>query len=244
MRMPKLLPLAGAVLIGGALVPLSGLGQSVSAANGPGPTLTVVGYGVVDMTPAPSNPGPQQLQVTFQESGINAPAALRALGRDVAKARAQFEKAGVSPGAIVVQGPPNLNFNVNGGGFQDNQTLVVTFPTLMRLANALQASGVENDAGVQNVFANPMNSSAPAATAAQLTAGYQAAFVNAQQTAQIMAQGDNLQLGQAVSVTEGGASTGGCSAMGMCNPSPVGNPPQIGPNQELVTVTVTYDTGA
>lgn len=244
MRIPKAALLLGAGLMaGGMVVSLGGLGHSVNAATGPGPTLTVVGYGVVNMTAQASN-GPQQLQIYMQASGSTAPATVVAFNRDVVKVKTQLEKAGVSANAISTQGPPNLNINNNGGGFNVNQTLQVTLPTMLRLADVLQTSGVANDGAVQNVFVNPLYSGAPVATAAQLTAGYKAAFANAQQTAQDMAQGDNLQLGQSVSITEGGQSSGGCNAMGACNPISVGNPPQVGANQELVTVTVTYDTSA
>ncbi|PSR22669.1 MAG: hypothetical protein C7B47_16435 [Sulfobacillus thermosulfidooxidans] len=143
------------------------------------------------------------------------------------------------------RGPPNFSINVNGAEYQATETLQVTFPTLGRLADALQASGIANDVDVQDMFVSPVNSTYLAPTAAALTGGYQAAFANAQATAQMMAQADHLQLGQVVSVTEGNAASanGTCSAMNGCNPTPVGNPPQVGPNQELVTVTVTYDTG-
>lgn len=245
MRIPRVALLLGAGLMaGGMAVSLGGLGHSVNAASGPGPTLTVVGYGVVNMTAPKSSAGPQQLQIYMQSSGSTATGTLMAFNHDVVKAKAQLEKAGVSANAISTQGPPSLNINNNGGGFNVNQTLQVTLPTMLRLADVLQKSGVANDVAVQNVFVNPLNSGAPVATAAQLTAGYQAAFANAQQTAQDMAQGDNLALGQSVRITEGGQTSGGCNAMGACNPTQVGNPPQVGANQELVTVTVTYDTSA
>ena len=238
MRLPKVWSLAGAVLMAGAFVPLGGLGQSVSAANSPGPTLTVVGYGLVNMTPSSSNPGPQQIQINIQEQGTSGPAVLRALSHDLAKLKTQMEKVGASASDITIQQAPNLNIS-NGGGFNANETIEVNFPTLMQLAKAYTASGAANDVFVQNAFIIPANSPGLVASAAGLTAGYQAAFANAEQTAQAMAQADNLQLGQSVSITEGGSSNNGCSAMGGCYAPPAGNPPQVGPNQELVTVTVT-----
>lgn len=234
----------GAVMTAGVLAGLGGfLSHPASAASAPGPTVTVVGYGVVNVPPPSTNAGPQQLQISFQESANSAPAVLRQLHTDEAKVEAQLEKAGVSASAITHQGPPNFNINT-GGGYQANDTLQVDFPTLFKLANVLQASGVANDSYIQNVFANSLNQSSSSPTSAAMTAGYQAAFANAQQTAEQMAQADNLQLGQAVSVSQGsGANGGGCYPMGGCSPM-TGNPPMVGPNQQLVTVTVTYDTNS
>lgn len=231
--------LGGALLLAGVLVPLSGLSQSVSAAAVPGPTLTVVGYGVVTMTP-PSTVGPQQLQITFQTEGSNGPNTLRALNKSVAAARAQLEKVGVSAKTIGTQGPPNLNFN--SGQYQANVTLQVNFPTLTRLVDVMQASGVQNDINIQNTFINQVNPSNPTATAAQLSAGYRAAFANARTTAQQMAQADSLTLGVAVSVSEGTANTVSCNPMNGCTGVSSVSPPPIGQNQELVAVTITYDT--
>ena len=244
MRMSKVWALVGSALMAGAMVPLSGFGQTVSAAAGPGPTLTVVGYGIVNMTPASTNAGPQQLQISIQESGNTASAVLISLSRDVTKVRAQLEKASVRASSISTQGPPNLNIDNHGGGFEANETLVVNFSSMIQLGNALTASNVSDDTFVQNTFSNALNPSAPTATAAELAAGYQAAFANGAQTAQMMAQADNLQLGQSVSLVESGASYSGCGGMGGCYATPAGNPPQVGPNQELVTVTETYDTNS
>jgi uncharacterized protein YggE len=245
MRISKGWLLAGTAFMVGTLIPVLGLAQPANAAGGPGPTLTVVGYGLVNMTPVPSNSAPQQLQITLQASGANAPATLTALRRDASTVTRQLiHKARINARAITTLGPPNININDNGVEYQANETIEATFSSLTQLANALQASDVANDPGVQNVFANPLNASNLVASASALTAGYEAAFANAQQTAEVMAQADHLQLGQAVSVSESSASNGGCNAMGNCNPTAVGNPPLVGNNQELVMVTVTYDTGA
>lgn len=243
MKIRKLWLVPGAVVTATVMAGLGGLlSQPASAASAPGPTLTVVGYGVVNESPPSSNPGPQQLQINFQEYASTAPGVLQLMHRDEAKARTQLEKAGVSASAITNLGTPGFNVQ-SSGGFQGNETLQVTFSNLNKLAKVLQASGVANDTNVQNVFVQPVNNSGPSPTSSAMMAGYQAAFANALQTAQQMAQADNLQLGQAVSVSEGGAASGGCNPMGGCSPV-MGNPPAIGQNQELVTVTVTYDTNS
>ena len=243
MQIRKLWLLTGAVAMAGIAAGLGGLfNPAASAASAPGPTMTVVGYGVVTVPASSTNPGPQVLQVNFQESASSAPAVLRILHRDEAQVTAQLEKAGVSASAITDQGPPNFNINV-GGDYQVNDTLQVEFPTLFKLATVLQKSDVANDGSVQNVFASPLNNTQPSPTSSAMTAGYQAAFANAQQTAQEMAQADNLQLGQVTSVSQGSTGGGGCYPMGGCSPL-MGNPPTLGPNQQLVTVTVTYDTNS
>lgn len=235
----------GVLAAAGVALGLSGLlAPSASAATTPGPALTVVGYALVNVPPPSTNVGPQQLQIMFQESAPSAPAVLALLHRDEAKVSAQLEKAGVSASAISHQGPLNFNINQNNGGYQVNDTLQMNFPSLLRLATVLQASGVSNAAGVQNVFAQPVSNPVSTPSAAALATGYQSAFANAAQTAQQMAQADSLQLGQATSIAEGSASSGGCNAMGGCNPQGVGNPPAPGQNQELVSVTVTYNTNS
>lgn len=74
----------------------------------------------------------------------------------------------------------------------------MTFSTLTRLTNALQAT-VANDSDVHNVFINPVNASALVAT----TAALPGRFRQRPKTAQTIARADHLQLGQAISVTEG-----------------------------------------
>ncbi|PSR20261.1 MAG: hypothetical protein C7B45_15735 [Sulfobacillus acidophilus] len=230
--------LAGALLLAGIVVPWIGVHQPANAATIPGPTLTVVGYGIVTMN-APTTAGPQQLQITFQTEGSNGPNTLRDLNKSVTAARIQLEKAGVSAKAFSTEGPPNLSYN--NVQYQANVTLEVTFPTLTRLADAMQASGVQNDANVQNTFVNQVTAT-PTPTAAQLSAGYRAAFANALTTAQQMAQADNLTLGHSVSVYEGSANTISCNPMNGCTGISSVSPPSVGQNQELVAVTITYDT--
>jgi uncharacterized protein YggE len=244
MKIRKIWLAPGAVMMAGVVAGLGTLfNQPANAASAPGPTLTVVGYSVVNVAPPSSNAGPQQLQINFQASADSAPAVLNVLRLDEVKVTAQLKKAGVGASAITLQGPPNLNIQ-NNVGYQANDTLQVNFPTLLQAAQVLQESGVANDANVQNVFVQPLNNPTSSPTAAVMTAGYQAAFANAQQTAQQMAQADNLQLGPAVSISEGSTSQTGCNPMGGCSPLTVGNLPSVGQNQQLVTVTVTYDTNS
>jgi uncharacterized protein YggE len=223
-----------------ALAGLAAAGGGVAqSATGPGPTLTVVGYGVVNTTMV-ETATPPELQVNLQESGTNPTLVLRAIYQDIAQVKAQLEKAGASASAVSVQNPPNLNAQ-QGGTFSANVGVTVAFPTLARLAHVLTASNIANDSAVQNVWINQA-STTPVASPAAVASGYAAALNNAAASAAAIAAADHLHLGAQVSVSEGTLSPS-CNAMGGCGPAPMDViMPTVGPNQELVAVTVTYDT--
>jgi uncharacterized protein YggE len=229
---------AALLAVGGTVAAMSGVTQG---ATGPGPTLTVMGFGVVNTT-VPAQATEPQLQMNFQETTATASGAMKALYRDLSQTRKQFATLGVNPSAIMTQGPPNLNYQ-NGGEWQASDTLEVTFPTLAQLTHVVTASKVADNPAIQNFWINASYQS-PTATPAALASGYATAEQNAAQTAQIMANAEHLQLGAQVSITQGAITNTQCGGMGACGGGvPMGvTVPSIGPNQELVAVTVTYET--
>lgn len=93
----------------GALVSVIELGQSTSAAGGPGPTITVLGYGLVNLTHF-VNRGAQHLQINLQDSGTVAPVTLAALQHTAPLVTRQLGRKGtVSAKAIAIQSPPYLD---------------------------------------------------------------------------------------------------------------------------------------
>lgn len=227
-----------------------------------GPTLTVIGFGLVNLRSSGAASSPQ-LVLNLQTVAPTATAALAALTRDIAGIEKALKAVGVSSAEISIQGPPGLNYvssvsqascekayklkgipgKCTAPGFQTNESVQVTIGTLTRLAAVLTKSGVAKAPGVQNFYINQSGQNPGAATPAALTSGYAQAFRDARTTATLLARADQLSLGSLVSVTEGALLSTPCGGMG-CSPTPVEgvNPPQPGPNQELVAVTVTYRT--
>jgi uncharacterized protein YggE len=254
--LPSLAVLAATLALG---VP-SGSAQAAGA----GPTLTVVGFGLVNLSPP--NPGAiaPQLELNFQTSAATATAALQSLQADVAATEQALLGAGVPRAEMVPQGPPGLNYvtavqetncqkvyklkgipaHCTGPGFQANEQLQVTFPNLSRLAAALTKAHLATAKGVQNFWINQGGPGPSVPTPAALAEGYQQAFADAAKTASLLAAADHLTLGPAVAVTEGALlNNTPCGGMG-CGPVPIQGiaPPPVGQNQELVAVTVSYAT--
>ena len=235
--------------------------QGALAANAPSPTLTVVGYGVVNLPPQKS--GLPQLQFYLNVHGQTAVATLRTLNGDVAAIEHRLKALGLRTSAFQPQGPPQLNYvtgvalkncqkvaklkpglSCQKPGYTANEGLQVTFPSLQSIASALSRTDVSTAHGVQNFYINPGGTEPQAPTTVALTAGYRAALKSARQTAVALAAAEGVTLGPVLTVTEGGlTASSGCGAMG-CGPEPVTGVvlPQVGPDQELVGVTLTYAT--
>lgn len=226
-----------------------------------GPTLTVIGFGLANVAPAKS--AAPQMEMELQASGATASGAVSSLAHDVAAVEQLLEKAGVQAADISVQAQPGLNYvdtasqancqkihqlkGIPGScppsGFQANEGLQVDFPSLTNLADALTASGVDQAAGVQNFYINQGNQAPSQPSSVALQAAYAQALQNASDTASLLAHADHLTLGPAVSLTQGAQTSTPCGGMG-CGPAPLEgiSPPQPGPNQQLVAVTVSYST--
>lgn len=249
-----------------ALVGLVGLlsWPALAAGSGTrtGTTLTVVGYGLVNLPTANPDGGTYQLQLNYQVSGKTAAAALNAYNNDVAAAEARLKTQGVPASDMTVQGPPNINFQnqqelqqcqknykfkgITGTcpnpGFQVSSTLQVTLPSLSAMVKVMTAVNVSSLPGVNNFWENQNSSYQPTPSAAAELAGYAQAFASAKHMASTMAKADHMLLGPQEAVSEGAMAASSCSAMGGCGSQPIPgiNPPPTGPNQSLVAVTVTY----
>ena len=255
----RVLPLV--LLASAATLFLAGPG-AVAAAPTANPTLTVVGFGLANLTPSKAT-APPELELNFLVAGATASQAVAELAADVALAEKALEKAGVPKAAFAPQGPPGLNFiapvnqqsceklaklkgvppNCPSPGYQANEQIQVTFPNLTALATAITKADLAKAKGLANTWINSGGPLPATPTPSALAQAYRQAFQDADRTAQIIAAAQHRALGPILSVTEGAILNFPCGGMG-CGPIPVQgiNPPTPGPNQELVAVTVTYAT--
>lgn len=243
---------AAAVLVGSPVV-------SRAAAPRSAPSVTVVGFGVVNVAPAPQ--ARPQLEFNLSTHGATASAALAAFDRDARAIERRLQAMGLKPSAFVLQGAPQLNFITTSNqascrkaqtikpglqcqkpGYSAGQTLQVSFPTLVSLAAVLSRTHVVHRAGVQNFWIGQGNAPAARPSAAALAKGYRQALADARRTAIAVAEADGLVLGPAVRVTEGEGSSAEACAIGGCGAMVGLSPPPTGPNQMLLAVTVTYVT--
>ncbi len=227
-----------------------------------GPILTVVGFGLANVAPSTAPPT-AQLNLNLQASSSTASGAVASLQQDVAAVEKLLAKAGVKSAEVSAQGEPQINYvdssshancqkihqlkGIAGpcpsSGFQADESLEVNFPSLTDLADALTASGVTTAAGVQNFYMAQTSAGPLPPSPVALQAAYVQAIGQARSTAALLAVADGVALGATLSVTEGAQLSTPCGGMG-CGPMPLQgiNPPQVGPNQQLVVVTVTYGT--
>lgn len=258
MRMRLLTVLLPTVLLGS----LSVGAHTGYAQSGPGPTLTVVGFSLANLT-LPAAPSVPQLELSLQAAASSPVVALRTLDTDVSALRKALVAAGVSASAISPQGPATLDYvtgaskstcekvrrlkNISspclGPGFRAYESLQVTFPTLTRLATAIAHADVARAKGLQNFYISQGGSGPGQPSQATLRTAYAYALRNARETAQLLASAGGLTLGAAISIRQGAMVSSACSGMG-CGPIPIPglNAPAAGPNQQVIAVTVTYGT--
>jgi uncharacterized protein YggE len=247
------LALPVALVAGAATLP-----RPATVAGTPSSALTVVGYGVANLPPAPPI---AQLNVSFQVTGQTASSALSRLNHDVALIRSRLMQHGVKASAITVNGPPNLGLVTSSiqqacqriaklkhitcpsPGFSAQESLTVNFPTITALAAVYDQADIGTMAGINNIWINGQAGTAPPPSSSALAQAYRAAFQNAAATARLLAAADHLALAGIQAVDEGQAAFGQCPG---CPGTPLlgANPPQVGPNQQEVAVTVTYRTVA
>ncbi|MBX5467604.1 MAG: SIMPL domain-containing protein [Firmicutes bacterium] len=247
----------GASALLGALLFTGSMAPNTTTAT---PPLTVVGFGLAPL-PAGSS-SPPQLNLTLQVSDAAATAALASLEQDVATVRTALAKAGVPDTAITAQ-PPQLNYvpttssttcqrleKLKGvpiacpsPGFQASESVQVQFSSLTQLATTITATQISQSPGVQNVWIDSGNQIPGKPSDAALTAAYRQALADAQHTATLLAQAQGIRLGAVTAIRQGAGGSASCGGPG-CGPLPPPGvtPPAIGPNQELVAVTVTYAT--
>lgn len=248
-------------LVGLMSWPALAAGSAARATSQP-TTLTVVGYGLVNLPAVNQNSGTYQLQLNYQVTGQSAAAALNAYNNDVAVAEAKLKAQGVSASDMMVQGPPNINFQnqqqmqlcqknyklkgISGKcpnpGFQVSSTLQVTLPSLSAMVKVMTAVDLSSLPGVNNFWENQNSAFQATPSSTAELAGYTQAFASAKHMAATMAKADHMMLGAQEAVSEGAMSASSCSAMGGCGSQPIPgiNPPPAGPNQSVVAVTVTF----
>ena len=230
--------------------------------SAPGPTLTVVGFGLANVAPT-TTPATEQLNLNLQASSSTASGAVASLAQDVAAVAKLLGKAGGKSTRISAQGEPQLNYvdsssqascqkihqlkGIAGpcppSGFQADESLEVTFPTLVDLADALTASGVTTAQGVQNFYMNQTNAGPLPPSPVALQSAYAQAIGQARSTASMLADADGVTLGAALSITEGAQLSTSCGGMGCGPPPPQGiNPPPGGSDQQPGGLTGTYTT--
>jgi len=251
--------LGASALLGSLL--LAGTGSAALRTTTTTPPLTVVGFGLAALPTSPSTPAPSPLlNLNFQVSGTNATTALANLQKDVATVQDVLAQAGVSANAVHSQAP-QLNYvpststskcqqveklkdvpiSCPSPGFQASESVEITFPSLTQLASTLTAHSIPQSPGVQNVWIDSGNGGPGKPSDAALTLAYRQALADAQHTATLLARAQGLQLGAVTAVRQGTWGTSGCGGPG-CGPLPLQGitSPTVGPNQELVAVTVTY----
>lgn len=220
-----------------ALTAVVGLREPAQATE-TSPTLSVVGFSVVNLTQS-TETSPPQLQLSFQETETQVRDVIRVLNQAMARVTARLKAVGVPASAISTQGPPNLN-NLDGE-WQADSTLQITFATMAQLEKVVDETHLSANSAIQNVWiSTPSVTMKP--TPAALAAAYARAVSNAKKTAATIAASDHRQLGAQLAMSEGAGGTQ-CGAMECGAGASLGiNPPPVGNDQQMVAVTLTYAT--
>lgn len=247
-----------ALAVAGSVGMTSG-GVVGAAAPGRPADLTVIGFGVVNLPPP--KPSPAQIVLNLVVHATKPQAALRVIDADLGSLRTRLGQLGLRGQAVDLQMPPQLNYQASQSlapakcralrklkpgyqcpepGYSANASLQVTFPSLSSLARTLTRTNIGTARGVSNFYINEGGDETQEPAASALALGYRAALANAKQTAEAIARADGRALGSTLSVAEGEVAASACGPMGGCGQPDGINPPSIGPNQELVAVTVTY----
>jgi hypothetical protein len=220
-------------------------GGSAVPAAASGPQLTAVGYSVLPLPAATSATQPASVNVDLSVTNRRASVALAQLQAAAASLRNEATRAGVPAAEIATQGPPSVNLNVGANSYQAGMALALGVRSLPAAAALIDRLRLGSDPAVGNVWIDtPSQAGAPGAQA--LSAAYTSALAQAHASALVLAAADHLTLGAQLAVTEGApAAAPPCAAGSGCTDliAPgVPEPPLVGPDQQLIAVTVTYAT--
>jgi hypothetical protein len=222
-------------------------GPAVPAAVS-GPQLTAVGYSVLALPAATAAGGaaqPASVNVDLSVTNRRASVALAQLQAAAASLRNEATRVGVPAADIATQGPPSVNLNVGADSYQAGMAVALDVRSLTAAAALIDRLRLGSDPAVGNVWIDtPSQAGAPGAQA--LSAAYTSALAQAHASALVLAAADHLTLGAQLAVTEGApAAAPPCAAGSGCTDliAPgVPEPPLVGPDQQLIAVTVTYAT--
>ena len=247
----------GAILAAGAGASLA---LTHNTAANVGQTVRMVGFAVVSVSS--SSPSPTvDLTLNYQVSGNNAGTVTNELTHDVTVGRQTLQRAGIAAADLSIPSGFYLNYvnsiatqkcqmiekikhlkQLNGCppnvGFQVSESLQAVIP-VSQLTKVFDQVHLQSLVGSPTVNVNSAEPSSAAVPSTQaMSIAYREALNQAKANASLLAQEEGKTLGEVVKISEGMPENTFVQGNGG-GPSVAGEP-QVGPGQELVGVTITY----